>query len=1209
MSKNMTRKGLAFGAGFALVASGLAAAPAQADGITGFIPLAPTTKPTTALAAEARDGETFRLQASPASTVMGSGNVKFLVEDPNAVILPHTGTTGADSDALADSTTDFNDADATLDSVALDVDNVANGKYLIMSDTDVILDDGDDAATETIVLPKDTLVQGVVDSDFLTFKSVNDITETALDGLKGTPTIKFFKGGDAVTDTDSLAVGDLAGKTAGAPGTGVVQLTTSGVADGTYLFYTEDALILGDADDGLVAVTVLNAHEVVEITVDSNVGTFSNPRGTVLAANDELAGAENAVFIDPDSLGSARAADNSYVIDSGQSTAGDQPVIELIATEDDVSRSASVTAFVDLFADDSIAASEYASEPVTVQFVDEDDLTVTTDLVAPNEGDQTLTAKVTTSPMLNEGQLGNTDWVRAIFTREDSAVTAISLAMTQNDTTGVWSNATGIELDSADDQFLLYTDDDTAINGDGDASADYDGEWGFTVTAQRGDGDNGDDGVNNETISKIEIASTGVVTVTTTGDHGLRSGDKVRVSVAAAEVDAVEVATEATDRTITVTGAKTFTYTVTETTTITAGSDDAITDNTNYLVTTYTAGGGDSIVDRVFAGGYSARAVFETTATGDKYKAYGSASKKGTLATKANDVVFSTVGTNDVQAISDKGNSVDTNGDLLLRAGTASATVTATIVDDDGDAVGAGRNVALTMSNRSANVRVNGEKSTDALTTDANGQVTITVTSSLALKNEAVDIKAVAEGAAESSIRVKWVKAALKLKDLNVTDSEINLNQDTAGKEERYVAEGASYDMRILVADQWGVVADSDDYRLKVSGEGVTEGFETLTDGIATVTVTDSQVKTSFDTTVELQKKGTDGTFADLSTAVAVTVNTKTDDNPGIQLGADGSSLYGFDGSETADLSSVVSLKSIVERDLRTAFVAQPAYKNDVVVTGKVVDAGTNTALGGAVVTMSGPSNILFSTGQVDSRGSITFLADEGNGEFDVKLYSTSAQEDTEITVTALGVSKTVDVTFTGQTAGEGTVLSITAPDNVSPATTFQVTATLQDELGNGVSTGTDGSIKITRTGSGITFGTLPTNTDANGEASFSVLLGANDTADITVTVSYDQNGDGDYKDKKDLTTTKTITVGDAPVDQKVNAGSFKGYVAVYARGYEGQRLSAKIGNDWVIVDPIVNNESDDLHRTTDFTGAGVDIAVRIYIDRVLVDTINLTTK
>ena len=66
---------------------------------------------------------------------------------------------------------------------------------------------------------------------------------------------------------------------------------------------------------------------------------------------------------------------------------------------------------------------------------------------------------------------------------------------------------------------------------------------------------------------------------------------------------------------------------------------------------------------------------------------------------------------------------------------------------------------------------------------------------------------------------------------------------------------------------------------------------------------------------------------------------------------------------------------------------------------------------------------------------------------------------------------------------------------------------------------------------------------------------------------------------------------------------------AVYAKGYEGQRLSAKIGNDWVIVDPIVNNESESLFRVTDFTGAGVDIQVRIFIDRELMATIPLKTK
>jgi len=79
-------------------------------------------------------------------------------------------------------------------------------------------------------------------------------------------------------------------------------------------------------------------------------------------------------------------------------------------------------------------------------------------------------------------------------------------------------------------------------------------------------------------------------------------------------------------------------------------------------------------------------------------------------------------------------------------------------------------------------------------------------------------------------------------------------------------------------------------------------------------------------------------------------------------------------------------------------------------------------------------------------------------------------------------------------------------------------------------------------------------------------------------------------------------------VGQKVNAGSFKGYVAVYALGHEGSRLSAKIGKDWIVI-PSIPSRDNNLYRVTDFTGAGVDIRVRIYIDRVLMETIPLTTK
>jgi len=77
---------------------------------------------------------------------------------------------------------------------------------------------------------------------------------------------------------------------------------------------------------------------------------------------------------------------------------------------------------------------------------------------------------------------------------------------------------------------------------------------------------------------------------------------------------------------------------------------------------------------------------------------------------------------------------------------------------------------------------------------------------------------------------------------------------------------------------------------------------------------------------------------------------------------------------------------------------------------------------------------------------------------------------------------------------------------------------------------------------------------------------------------------------------------------QKITVGSFKGYVAVYAMGYEGQRLSAKIGNDWVIV-PSIPAAENSVFRWVEPTGFGVDCKVRVFIDRVLVETVFLTTK
>ena len=91
------------------------------------------------------------------------------------------------------------------------------------------------------------------------------------------------------------------------------------------------------------------------------------------------------------------------------------------------------------------------------------------------------------------------------------------------------------------------------------------------------------------------------------------------------------------------------------------------------------------------------------------------------------------------------------------------------------------------------------------------------------------------------------------------------------------------------------------------------------------------------------------------------------------------------------------------------------------------------------------------------------------------------------------------------------------------------------------------------------------------------------------------------------ITLNFPIVVAEKVV-QKVNALSFKGFVALYAKGYEGQRLSAKVGKDWVVV-PSIAAAGSNLFRRLESVGSGVDCSVRIYIDYALIDTINLTTK
>ena len=264
-----------------------------------------------------------------------------------------------------------------------------------------------------------------------------------------------------------------------------------------------------------------------------------------------------------------------------------------------------------------------------------------------------------------------------------------------------------------------------------------------------------------------------------------------------------------------------------------------------------------------------------------------------------------------------------------------------------------------------------------------------------------------------------------------------------------------------------------------------------------------------------------------------------------------------------------------------------------VTVSGTIENADGDD-LAGAPITMSA-TGLLFKAGSVFGNGEITFVTDS-SGDFEVDVWSQVGGTRT-ITMTSGDLTDTTTLTYAGGAAGSEDSLSVATISSVTPGTTANVVATVTDDKGNGV----EGvSVQFQSTIGYMAQATV--TTDANGVAVGKLVTAPNDNGASTVTVSIPDNDDI-------AADTQTVNVGTVAADQKVNAGSFKGYVAVYARGYEGSRLSTKIGKDWIVVEEIVNNQGADLYRLTDFTGAGVDIEVQIWIDRVLIDTIPLTTK
>jgi len=83
-----------------------------------------------------------------------------------------------------------------------------------------------------------------------------------------------------------------------------------------------------------------------------------------------------------------------------------------------------------------------------------------------------------------------------------------------------------------------------------------------------------------------------------------------------------------------------------------------------------------------------------------------------------------------------------------------------------------------------------------------------------------------------------------------------------------------------------------------------------------------------------------------------------------------------------------------------------------------------------------------------------------------------------------------------------------------------------------------------------------------------------------------------------------------AVADRALTVGSFKGFVVIYTKGYEGSKLSAKIAGKWTVVEELSEDWSGtNYSRTVVKVGTGREVLVHLYIDGEFIRTEEVTTK
>jgi hypothetical protein len=578
----------------------------------------------------------------------------------------------------------------------------------------------------------------------------------------------------------------------------------------------------------------------------------------------------------------------------------------------------------------------------------------------------------------------------------------------------------------------------------------------------------------------------------------------------------------------------------------------------------------------------------------------------------------------------------DSNGEAMgsqaVKVRTKTASVVGTITAWDGDPTNTAvdklvPNVPYTMTITSTNVtaadgvKFNGKVvdggTAEVITgrTSATGTIALNLTQTAADAADVVTVEVDVQGKDKTALMAFTYEAPT----LDVSDAAGELTGTT--EYDTTMVIGGTLTNTYVVADQFGVAPANGTAVVTATRSGTrtttqaTWGYQVpVVGGVATVTISDDGVGSGSDTVsikvIPLLPGGALGAADATNTYTLTYAATAANVTPGSVT-----AVVNFDGIDdvaTDELPVRLEPDTLVNHDARASNgVAAPAYDVHNVDSNAdtTADAGLTLSgtvsnanggvIAGALVTITG-TGVGFKTTTAGTSldiftvGSITVRTGAA-GTYSVEVYGGTGGLKT-LSVTAGAATASDEVTFAAGGAVSG--FTLTTPGASEPGKTVDVFVNLTDAFGNPVAGAT---VTLSSTGPGYLINTTGT-TLATGVYNTKLLVGVNDsgTAVITATVTIDG-----------VATTKlsSIVIGVGAVaasEQKVNVGSFKGYVALYAKGYKGQEMSAIVAGKWITVASLASN----FERVVRYTGAGYTITTKIYIDGVQVgDAFTTVTK